>query len=288
MTHIFLVQALRQIEGFQVMCAGVCQCVTPLLSFMLHRTWTACGLSLSSPERNATQSHAVMFTVLIFEVWHSRIGKPGLLGLWVKVEVLIRSGIFRDPVCFSALFVLFCWPAFILFLPNQPSWGYGRTRTVQVLTKRGLRHENKAERRACWHTEWRWCLWSGEDERKKRVLSHTFHLLWWNEAQRLAFCLSSLWNTIWKNHLHSSLVFLTKNISHWWFDSKYLPQNHSCLWAVFCAISNIKQPDDNRWWQRLTSCPCVLLVVKVIKEEAEAESSLSHTGNCTNNSSKLF
>lgn len=62
----FSIQGLRRIGVFQVMCASVCQCVTPT---MLDWIQTACGLSLSSPERNASQCHSVMFTILIFEVW---------------------------------------------------------------------------------------------------------------------------------------------------------------------------------------------------------------------------
>lgn len=61
-------QGLRRMGGFQVMCGSVCRCATPALSFMLGWFQTACGLPLSSPERNATQSHAVTFNVLISEV----------------------------------------------------------------------------------------------------------------------------------------------------------------------------------------------------------------------------
>lgn len=142
------------IGRFQVMCISVCQCVTPPLSFRLGWFQTALWIiAVITWEECNSFCH-----VHRFDLWsvtgtnthisaHSSITINGL----VKGSVL---DLLRQGGSCNKMFVSFfsdSWSCSTIHLkakeasPDKERW------------KRRLRNENKAERRTCWHTKWRYC-----------------------------------------------------------------------------------------------------------------------------------
>lgn len=98
----------------------MCQCVTLTSSALLGWILTACGLSLSSPERNITLSHSVMFAVLIFEVWgtHTRTQErqQSCTGWRLESGALKESG-----SCYKKWDLQECIPLFVILLVRADS-----------------------------------------------------------------------------------------------------------------------------------------------------------------------